>query len=201
MGRNGNSQNDFWLRTKLNIETGCIEWTERLDKDGYGIFCYINSTYRAHRMAWIFKKGSIPDYVLVCHECDNPKCVNIEHLFLGTFCDNNGDRATKGRSANTNGELNPLAIRKENEIKTIRFLYQMGIERRYIRKIFDIPESSLDQILRRLRWKKTPDFSIIEAAKIFQIFKSIFDFKNSGRSLYRFDWVKLNTTLKGVGLE
>ena len=56
-------------------------------------------------MAWLKSNGPIPKDLCVCHHCDNPSCVNVEHLFLGTYADNNRDRDLKGRQRNGRSEI------------------------------------------------------------------------------------------------
>ncbi len=75
----------------------CWEWRGARSGDGYGTFQLPNKLIGAHRMAYILYKGEIPAGLCVCHKCDNPICINPEHLFLGTVVDNNRDRDTKGR--------------------------------------------------------------------------------------------------------
>lgn len=79
--------------------SGCWLWTGRLNHLGYGWF-YISKHKKggAHRCAyWLFKGEIEPRTLLVCHKCDVPKCVNPDHLFLGTDYDNAMDCVTKGR--------------------------------------------------------------------------------------------------------
>jgi len=86
----------FWA--KVNKTDGCWVWTGRKDGGGYGKLKIQNKECGAHRCSWEIHHGSIPDNLYVLHTCDNPLCVNIGHLFLGTHTDNMRDCIAKGRA-------------------------------------------------------------------------------------------------------
>lgn len=86
------------MKIAININ-GCWEWTGFKFPKGYGQFSLtINGDRYAHRISYFLFKNVNPDKLAVCHTCDNPSCVNPNHMFLGTLNDNNQDMIRKGRS-------------------------------------------------------------------------------------------------------
>lgn len=78
----------------------CIEWQGYRDKDGYGKYRPSGENQQSvHRLAWQARRGEIPKGMCVLHQCDNPPCLNVQHLFLGTHKDNSQDMSRKGRAA------------------------------------------------------------------------------------------------------
>lgn len=93
-----------WLQSKVQInpDTGCWIFTNKgapssVPNKAYGRYQTGRKSYMAHRRAYELYHGPIPEGMLVCHRCDNPKCCNPEHLFLGTNEDNTRDALVKSR--------------------------------------------------------------------------------------------------------
>lgn len=106
--------------------SGCIEWTGSLNWAGYGKIQVRfakghNSYLKAHRMSYSLFVDSIPDGLFVLHKCDNPKCVNPLHLFLGTQQANMADKVSKVR--HLRGEDSPHATMTEAQVKEARALW------------------------------------------------------------------------------
>lgn len=90
----------FIAKTRL-APSGCLEWVGAKTRDGYGhAFCRRGSTRLAHRIAYELVNGPVPPDMLVCHRCNNPACVNVDHLYVGTQQDNMADREAAGRNGN-----------------------------------------------------------------------------------------------------
>lgn len=87
----------FW--NKVDRSGDCWTWQGSRDRKGYGRVSVNQRPVLAHRFSWTLSHGPIPDGLCVLHKCDNPPCVNPEHLFLGTIADNNRDMVAKGRHA------------------------------------------------------------------------------------------------------
>jgi hypothetical protein len=79
---------------------GCIPWIGQITRNGYGVMRIggagsLRTT--AHRVAWLLERGDLSPEILVLHRCDNPSCVNIDHLFIGSQQDNVNDMVSKNR--------------------------------------------------------------------------------------------------------
>jgi hypothetical protein len=86
-----------FLAKVREVASGCHEWQSTLHRQGYGKFWRDGRQELAHRVAYELFVGAIPVDTLVLHRCDNPRCVNPAHLFLGTHQDNTRDMLAKGR--------------------------------------------------------------------------------------------------------
>ena len=93
------------LLSKVNTteEDQCWEWQGTKNQKGYGRVCFrINGKERkvaAHRLSYALTHNLDPGHLMVCHACDNPSCINPNHLFLGTAKDNYWDSKSKGRAS------------------------------------------------------------------------------------------------------
>ena len=92
----------LFRRLKINQKTGCWEWQGFKGRYGHGQIRVKKIAILTHRLSWKIHKGAILDDLLICHHCDNPPCVNPEHLFSGTVDDNKKDMDNKGRGKNQN---------------------------------------------------------------------------------------------------
>lgn len=108
------------LRSRIAEGTGCVEWQGSKDRDGYGLIGVGGSLVGTHRVAWEIENGPVPDGLNVLHKCDNPSCVNPEHLFVGTQLENVKDMMEKNRLASRKGVRNSSAKVTEEVVKAIR---------------------------------------------------------------------------------
>ena len=108
----------------VNKTEDCWNWTGGTVQSNYyryGRFKTAGKSYRAHRYAYQEMVGAIPKDMLVCHHCDNPLCVNPDHLFLGTAQDNASDMVSKNRQAKGTDINN--AVLTAAKVKRIRRMY------------------------------------------------------------------------------
>jgi hypothetical protein len=97
--------NRFWSKVDRSDPHGCWPWMASVNKKGYGQFMNSDTRrpQRANRVAYELMCGPIPDGMMVCHRCDNPRCCNPAHLFLGTAFENTNDMVLKGRAKGARG--------------------------------------------------------------------------------------------------
>lgn len=132
----------FWNGTR------CHEWTGYTMPGGYGMVHRDGKTVTTHRAAWELVNGPIPEGQYVLHRCDNRKCVNVEHLFLGTFDDNMADMVRKNRQAH--GVKNPHAKLNEDQVRAIRAAEGTHSA---IAKQFGVSQPLISMIRNRRIWK------------------------------------------------
>lgn len=127
----------------INQDTGCWEWTKSRHPDGYGRFSLPphSGPVAAHRAAWLLHRGELAPGQCVCHHCDNPACVNPEHLFIGTNAENHRDRAKKGRAG--------IALTLE-QARDIKRELAAGVSALVLAKRYGVTNRTIYLI----RWKK-----------------------------------------------
>lgn len=141
-------KNKFYSKTLLPNENGCMEWIGAIINNGYGTFSLsVNlKSILAHRYSYMLHFGEIPKGMMVCHTCDNRKCVAPDHLFLGTHADNMQDMVNKGRKPSFEGDKNPSCKLTDAQWCEIKNLLLNGMHRSAITKKFNISRSQLSAI-------------------------------------------------------
>lgn len=111
---------EFVRRLKHANKGTCWRWEGAMNTNGYGCMYFNHKLMSAHRRSYILAKGPIPDGLFVCHQCDNPRCVNPDHLHLGTAADNSREAVERGRlvgNGNPNSKNHKLSTKQVTEIK------------------------------------------------------------------------------------
>ncbi len=134
--------------TKFEETDGCWEWQGTIDAYGYGTLHGSRGngerkTHKAHRLAWVFSGRTIPDFMLVCHHCDNRRCVNPGHLFVGTAKDNTQDMLRKGRRPS------PRKLTEE-QASEIRLRLATGESQATIACSFPVGQSTISRVKREV---------------------------------------------------
>lgn len=138
-------------------DRGCRLWTgtaKSLKSGGHGSFWFGDTMVGAHRVAWLLERGEVPDGLEVLHRCDNPICVNTEHLFLGTQGDNIADMVAKGRQQRRAGEANHEAKLTLEQVGEIRACYaEGGVTFAALGGRFGVCEATISHIVNGRTWK------------------------------------------------
>jgi hypothetical protein len=149
----------------INIKTNCWEWQKFKTKLGYGQISYRGKQMKAHRASWTVFKGDIPTGICVLHTCDNPKCVNPDHLFLGSMKDNVQDMMKKGRDGHgiAVGMLGANAKLTDDDVRKIRTFDNSWKTCEELSKKYDVNPMTIYRIQKRQTWKHLHDVNDIDS--------------------------------------
>lgn len=115
------------LLSKAAWQGECLIWFGQKCPKGYGRLRIEGKQQRAHRLMYQLRHGPIADGLVVRHSCDNPSCINLDHLSLGTQLENVHDMLARGRANKVNGESHPSAKLTDSQVAEIRRRYVPGV--------------------------------------------------------------------------
>ena len=155
----------FWKRAMPVPGTDCMEWQGARSRK-YRMVLFQGKLMGAHRASWIISHGEIPPGLWVCHKCDNPPCVNPDHLFLGTCTDNNRDMTAKGRNVppvgarhwatispmQARGERNGSAKLTQAQVDVIKLALADGARPSVLAKAYGVRHATICAIRRGDTW-------------------------------------------------
>jgi hypothetical protein len=151
----------------------CWEWQAFIMPNGYGRISYKGIDHYTHRLSYETFKGTIPEKKLVCHTCDNRKCINPEHLWIGTCEENTRDACNKGKmkgwigkkhskesilkmrkphNIDRKGEKHPNSKLNNVMVKEIKDLIKSGMTHREIGDKYSVSRCCISDVIRGKRW-------------------------------------------------
>ena len=147
----------FWSRVLVG-DGACWEWAGPVGSTGYGKISQNQQTLSAHRVSYELNIGPIPIGMLVCHHCDNRKCVRPSHLFVGTFQENMDDMKAKGRQKNPHPcDKHPHAKLTVREVQDIRRRISDGERTKDITELYGVEYTAIHNIRHKNTWRWLPD--------------------------------------------
>jgi hypothetical protein len=136
---------------KVTERDGCWIWTACIRDFGYGLFSMgYGRTINAHIASYRIFVGEIPKKKFVLHKCDNPPCVNPDHLFLGTQADNMADKTTKNRQAK--GERHGMSKLTSEAVSDIRKRYAEGTIKARLAEEYGISRTHVARVINGSIW-------------------------------------------------
>lgn len=140
----------FWSRVDIKGPHECWEWSRGSTVQGYGCFHFGDSSIRAHRFAYQQHNGLIREHDCVCHSCDNPRCVNPAHLWVGTRAENNADKEAKKRGVHPeqgSGEGNTNAVLTTPEVIAAKVMARKGMPQARIATMLGVSTATICMVV------------------------------------------------------
>lgn len=133
-------------------ENGCMVWTAsfRGREPSYGQATWNGKQGYAHRYAYEAHNGPIPDGMLVRHKCDNTKCVNPDHLEIGTHVDNMRDAVVRKRTRKGERHHNNKICARD--VVAIKKAHELGVSQRELSDRYGLSQSQMSRIILGKRW-------------------------------------------------
>jgi hypothetical protein len=163
----------FWFYVGIVTGDGCWLWWGYRDEEGYGVLQVQGQPYRAHRLSYLISNGEQPGHWVICHRCNNRRCVNPAHLYAGTPADNTRDAVEAGTLHVAYGDdhwthKRPDRVAKGSrvggskltaeQVLVIRADYSQGrANHRELAERFGITREAISRIIQRRNWKHLPD--------------------------------------------
>jgi len=145
---------NFWKKVSVRGINDCWEWLKSRSNKGYGRIFINSQPQEAHRISYEISNQLIPEKMWVLHKCDNRKCVNPNHLWLGTAKDNSDDMIAKGRDIHSRGERHPQVKLSGEDVKKIQSLYKNGnITQMELAKLFKVKQVQISRIINKKTWR------------------------------------------------
>jgi hypothetical protein len=142
--------------SKVQFTNTCWLWQACGRGNGYGCTKVNGKVVDAHRRSYQLFIDDIPQGMLVCHTCDNRRCVNPDHLFLGTHAANTADAMSKGRhvvpKVRVYGERHGFAKLKNKDIVSIQKLYNSGLDQTTIARQYQVHKTTISRIVKHQSW-------------------------------------------------
>jgi hypothetical protein len=155
------TEQSFWEKVNKGKTNQCWDWLSSCNSTGYGTVAWGGKVYVAHRVAaWLSnqvptleapKNKRSPYFVL--HKCDNRKCCNPKHFFIGDYTDNQTDAYRKGRKNQPKGAEHVNAKLTKEQVVVIRVLYKKGYKQVYLAKRFGVSQRVISLIVRGKSYK------------------------------------------------
>lgn len=153
----------FWAKVQgdRRQRNGCWDWQGACNSTGYGTVAWHGRVYTAHRIAaWLSglvadpsKPASAREKTHVLHKCDNRKCCNPKHFFLGSYSDNQNDAFTKRRRVQPKGQSHTNAKLTNKEAEQVRKLYEAGMVQTVLAKKYGVSQRVISLIVRGVSYK------------------------------------------------